>query len=140
MGVSAADNQTRTPVTIENKVIEEGTLLASAARTATVSSSDMTNPGFTGVMVIVTSTAFALTPSITCTIQGKNPVTGAYYTILASAAITDGSTTRILTVLPGATASANVTINMGIPKIWRVTMTHSDTDSITYSVAYSYLG
>lgn len=116
----------------------EVTLLASAARTATVNTADQTNYGFRGLHVIIDATAASLTPSVVFTIQGKDSLSGKYYTILASAAVT-GISTTILRVFPGATASANVTANDQLPTTWRVNCVHADTDSITYSVGASYL-
>ena len=114
----------------------EGTALASAARTATVSSDDITNLGNRGVVVILDVTASAATPSITLKVQGKDPVSEKYYDILESAAVT-GTSTNVYRVYPGLTAAANLTVSDVIPKTFRITMTHADADSITYSVGYS---
>ena len=108
-------------------------LLASAARTATVATADQPNPENRGVVVIIDVTASAATPSVVATIQGKDEVSGQYYTILASAAIT-GTETRVLRVFPGATAATNLVANDVLPSTWRVNLVHADTDSITYSV------
>lgn len=110
------------------------TLLASAARTATVATADQSNPENRGVHVIINVTAASDTPSVVATIQGKDEVSGNYYTILTSAAIT-GTGTTVLRVFPGATAATNVTANDCLPSIWRVNFVHADTDSITYSAA-----
>ena len=64
------------------------TLLASAARTASINSSDITNVNHRGVTVVIEATAATLTPSVVFTIQGKDAVSGVYYTLLASAAVT----------------------------------------------------
>ena len=113
-----------------------GTGFASAARTATVSSSDITNLGGKGVIVILDVTASADTPSITLKIEGKDPVSGKYYTILESAAVT-ATSTNIYRVHPSLTAASNLIAKDAIPKTFRITMTHADADSITYSVGYS---
>lgn len=110
------------------------TLLASAARTATVATSDQSNTEHRGAVVIINVTAASATPSVVATIQGKDEVSGAYYTILASAAIT-GTGTTVLRVYPGLTAAANTVANDVLPSTWRVNLVHADTDSITYSVA-----
>lgn len=116
-----------------------GTVLASAARTATVASADQYNPdGWRGLHLVIDATAITATPSVVFTIQGKDPVSGQYYTILASAAVTAVSTT-VLRVFPGATAAANTVANDTLPAIWRVNAVHGDADSITYSVGVSYL-
>lgn len=114
-------------------------LLASAARTATVNTADQINPGKSGVEIIIDVTAIAATPSVVFTIQGFDPLSGKYYTILASAAIT-GTGTTVLRVGPGLTAAANTVANFNLPRNWRVACTHGDADSITYSLAAQLVG
>ena len=108
------------------------TLLASAARTATVASPDQTNFNGCGVHVILDVTA-AGTGSITLTIQGKDPVSNKYYDILAGVAVTTNST-NVYKVYPGLPATANVSANDLLPRTWRVNVTHNNANSITYSV------
>lgn len=91
------------------------TLLASAARTATVATGDQGNNDYRGVHV-------------------KDELSGAYYTILASAAI-EATGTTVLRVFPGATNASNLVANDVLPSTWRVNFVHADTDSITYSAA-----
>lgn len=110
------------------------TVLASAARTATVTSGNLNNNGYRGLHLIIDATAAAATPSVVVTIQGYSPLGDDYYTILASAAIT-GTGTTILRVYPGLTAAANLVANDCLPPVWRVNAAHADADSITYSVA-----
>jgi len=86
---------------------EERTLFASAARTATVNGADQVNYNHRGLIVVVDVTAVVDTPSVVFTIQGKDEVSGKYYTLLASAAIT-GTGTTVLRVYPGLTAAANL--------------------------------
>ncbi|RJQ25520.1 MAG: hypothetical protein C4589_10990 [Peptococcaceae bacterium] len=117
---------------------QEGTALASAARTATMSSPDLSNNHKNGVHVILDVTAITDTPSITLKIEGKDPASGNYYTILEGAAVATVNT-NIYKVFPAATAAANAVANDIIPRTWRVTVTHADADSITYSVGYSLI-
>jgi hypothetical protein len=109
-------------------------LLSSAARTATVATADQSNPECRGVVVIINVTADPASASVVATIQGKDELSGVYYTILTSAAIAAVGTT-VLRVFPGATAATNVTANDVLPSTWRVNFVHADTDSITYSAA-----
>jgi hypothetical protein len=141
MSVVAPANAERIPVSLDARagIVEAGTVLASAARTATTNGPDMTNPGYTGVIVYIDITVNAVSCSNVYTIQGKDPVSGTYNTILASVAKTAVGYT-VLTVLPSATASANVTINAGIPATWRVICTAGNANSATYSIGYSYIG
>lgn len=114
----------------------DGTALASLARTATTNSADLTNGNGKGGHIVLDVTATAVSPSVTLKIQGKDVVSGKYYDILESAAVTAIGTT-VIKVHPGLTVAANSVANDIIPHTWRVVVTHSNTDSIQYSVGYS---
>lgn len=116
-----------------SKLLQSKTLLASLARTATASSGDQTCHG-RGVRVSIDCTASANTPSVVPTIEVKDPVSGVYTAVLTGAAITGASHVEMV-VYPGITAAANVAASMVLGAVYRVAMTHSDADSITYSVA-----
>jgi len=115
-----------------------GTLLASAARTATASSADQVNYDARGVHIYINVTAVTDTPCVVFTAEDKDPVSGAYATLLTSAAITGTGLTR-LTVYPGATPVANVAVSLPLPRTWRLTATHGDADSITFSAGYALI-
>ena len=83
-------------------------------------------------------TAIVSTPLVTVTIQGKDPISGKYYTILASAALAAAATT-VLRVYPGLVAVANLTVNDVMPRHWRVSVTVGDADSATYSIGASMI-
>lgn len=110
--------------------------LASEARTATNNSDDLTNSLHKGCHVIIDVTAISATPSVVPTIQGKDSVSGKYYTLLVGAAITATGTT-VLKVYPGLVVAANLAANDIVPSKFRILMTHADADSITYSVGVS---
>jgi hypothetical protein len=84
--------------------------------------------------VVTDVTASAATPSVVMTIDALDTVSGKYYNLLTSAAFTGGTETRVLKIGPGLTAAANLAANDVIPSTLRITMTHGDADSITYSV------
>jgi hypothetical protein len=86
-----------------------------------------------GCHMVIDCTAIASSPSVVFTIQGSDPLSGKFYTILASAAIVAAGTT-ILRVYPGLTAVTNVTVSDVLPPRWRVIATHGNANSITYSV------
>lgn len=111
------------------------TALASAARTTATQSSDLTNYNGKGLHLVIDITAFTA-GSITVTIQGKDALSGKYYTILASAALAAVATT-VLRVHPGLTAAGNLVANDVIPRTWRVDVAVGSADSITYSIGYS---
>jgi len=116
----------------------DGTAFASAARTATPTPFDAVNYNARGLHLVIDVTAVAATPSVVFTLQGQDVVSGKFYTILASAAIT-GTGTTVLRVYPGLTAAANLVASDILPRTWRVIATHGDADSITYSVGYSLI-
>lgn len=112
----------------------EATLLASAERTATTSSTDQINYNGRGCIVVFDFTVETdAGVSIVVTIEGKDALSGKYYTILTSAAFVAVGTT-VLTVFPGAVAVANLVANALLPRVWRVTCTPADTKRATYSV------
>lgn len=92
------------------------TLAGQAA--GTVNSADQTNYNGRGAQIIFDMTV-ATTTSVVISIQGKDPVSGKYYNILSSAAITTVSTNQ-LTVYPGAPVTANLSTSQPLPRTWRV--------------------
>ncbi len=111
-----------------------GTLLASAARTETVSSADQTNYNGRGLFIHFKVTASAATPSVVLKIEGKNAA-GVYFTLLEGEAVT-GTSDNLYIVAPWAAETANASTAKMVPRTWRVTLTHADADSITYGVYY----
>lgn len=91
-----------------------------AAGLGTTNSSDLDGSRGKGVIVTIDITVITGTgPSLTVTIQGKDQVSGKYYTILASAALAAVATT-ILKVYPGLTAAANLVVNDIMPPDFRI--------------------
>ncbi|SRR5579885_18738 len=83
-------------------------------------STDYVNGYGRGVKVVINITAISGTsPTLTVTIQGKDPTSGQYWTILASAALTATGTT-VLTVYPALTAAANTVANDVLPPNWNL--------------------
>lgn len=113
---------------------QAATLLASAARTATTATSDQTNKTWRGAMCVLNITAVPGVETITPTIQGKDSISGSYYTLLAGAAqVATGLV--VLTVYPGVSAIANLAANSPLPRTWRVNVAHSASGSFTYSLS-----
>lgn len=109
------------------------TLFASAARTATPAPSVVDNfPGI-GARIIIDVTAITSTPSVVFAVEGYDPASQKWLALLTSAAIV-GVGTTILRIFPGATVAANLSANDFMPAMWRVTATHANGNSITYSV------
>ena len=119
---------------------DTGALLTYAAASAGTNGADQINSVGRGVKVVVNITAITgTTPTFTVTIQGKDSASGAYFTLLASAALNATGTT-VLTVYPGLTAAANVTVNDVLPRTWRViTAIGGSTPAVTATVGASVI-
>jgi len=118
----------------------EVTALASAARTATVNSADLTNYNARGVLVTLNVSAVTATPALTLSIEAKM---GAVYEALltATTAVTATGIHSYL-VYPGVGAASGDVVQVAgfpLPRTWRVTVTHGDTDSATYTVSASLI-
>ncbi len=93
---------------------------AGAAPAGTYVSADQKNLTHRGLALYVNISALTGTgPTVTVTIQGRDPVSGQYFTLLASAALGAVGFTRML-VYPGVPATANLADNDALPGTWRV--------------------
>lgn len=115
-------------------------LAALVAAAVGANGADQVNYNARGVKVVIDITAITGTgPTLTVTLQGKDPVSGKYYTILASAALAAVATT-VLTVYPGIAASTNVAANDVLPRDWRiVTAIGGTTPAVTATVGASLI-
>jgi hypothetical protein len=121
---------------LAQNVNRSGTLLVSAARTATVTGADISNDNYACLTVILDITAVPGVDTVTVAIQGKDPASGKYYALLTGAAVSATGTTTY-SVCPGITAAANVSASAMVPRTWRVNVTHSAGTSFTYSLGYN---
>lgn len=112
---------------------EHQQIFASAARTATVAATIAARS--TQGLFFINVTAVTSTPSVVFTIAGVSPNGDVAYTILESAAIT-GTGLTVLRVSPHLTAAANTIAKDMLPSGLKITATHADTDSITYSMHF----
>lgn len=112
----------------------EATLLASAARTTTQTSADITvyNARFLRVILDMTTVG---TGDVTVTINGKDSASGKYFLLLAGTNITTNST-NVYSVGVGLTVAANVAANNFLPRIIQIVVTANNANSATYSVGY----
>lgn len=111
-------------------------VLASAVRAAANNSDDQLNQFARGASIVIDITAVPGVDTVTFTIQGKDPTSGKYYTILASPALS-ATGTLVLRIFPGLVAAANATVNDVLPRAWRVSVAHSAGSNFTYSVGAS---
>lgn len=95
--------------------------LASGAVTANGNTNNQVNSFYRGIKLYVAPGSFGSgATAITVKVQGYDPANIGYFDILTSASLT-ASTNVILTVYPGVTASANVSVSDVLPRSWRVT-------------------
>jgi hypothetical protein len=117
----------------------EVAVYASAARTATPTSVEFGSRGAHGLHLVIDVTAVSATPSVTPLIEGYSGPSNVWYELLTGSAITATGTT-VLKIYPGIGAIANAAASDVVPNKLRVTMTHADADSITYSVDALLMG
>ena len=110
------------------------TLLASVARAADSNSADIDNTeDYQSAIIVIDVTLDPGSASVVFTVQGKDLLSGEYYTILASAAITALGTT-VLHIGDGTTDDDNIAVGTRLPRVWRLNVDHAATQSMTYSV------
>lgn len=110
------------------------TVYSSAARTATPTAVTVATRRAKAVTLVFDVTAVTSTPSTTITVEGYDNLSNSYYPILTSAAIATAVKT-VLRIGPGLTAGANVTVADYLPDQIRVTATHGNANSMTYSIS-----
>lgn len=118
-------------------------VFGSAARDTTHDSEDLDNLNHRGVQLVVDvtdETVGGSTHSIVVKIQGKDEVSGKYYDLLESAAIT-ATGTNLLTVYPSIAAVANEAVSNALPRTWRVRVEHTadGASDMTYTVGANML-
>jgi hypothetical protein len=121
--------------------VTPNTVLASAARTGTVST-DITNYNGRTIAVTLNITVAPNTAStLTLQIRLKDSISGNYTTLLASAAIVGTATTGVVPVTnlyrigQGITVTTNVSAADVLGRTMNVNIVHSNADSWTYSVS-----
>lgn len=113
-------------------------LLASAARTATVATPKQSTPNVERIILFIDKTATTGAETVTPTIRGYTPDPAATaadtYDVLVGAALGAAGNTA-LQVGPGLTEAANSIAADNMPPEWDVNLVHSSTGSHTYSVS-----
>lgn len=97
------------------------TIYPLAARTATPTAVTLNMRNDSCLRVVLDATVIAATPSIVVTVDTFDNASAKWVNVLTSAAITTVST-NVLTLI------------QGLAGLVRITVTHGDADSITYSV------
>ncbi len=115
-------------------------LLNSAARTATTTTAEQINTLFKGLLIFFDVSSVPGTDTVTLSLQSKDPASGLWRTVFASAAISGVTRPAGFMVYPGATAgSLTGAASAALPRSWRIQITHSAATSFTYSVAVCLL-
>lgn len=112
---------------------------ASAVRLATFVGDDNRKvPGNRGVKAVLNVTAVPGVDTVQLVIEGKDPTSGTYYTVLQAAARV-GAGQDVLTVAPGVVATANVSVPDELPDVYRARVVHSAGTNFTYSLSLAEL-
>lgn len=115
------------------------TVLPSAARTVLYAGADINVQYAREIDVILDITVNAgSSAALTISIKGKDSVSGKYYTLLASAAISAVGTT-VYKVGVGLPVTANVSANCGIPDIIQISVAVADASPATYSIGLNVI-
>lgn len=113
---------------------EERTVYVPAARTATPVAVTLPVSYARGMALVVDVTAIVTAPTITVLVECQDVLSGKWVAMLTSAAIVAVSTVT-LRIYPGLTAAANLVASDVLWETMRVTVTHGNANSITYSVS-----
>lgn len=105
----------------------------SAARTATPDTVELEVGDSDGVTLVIDVTALTATGTLTVKVSGVDRVSGKIFDLLATPSIT-ATGTKVLQIGPSLPTAANSTANVVVPNVIRVTATHGNGVSITYSV------
>lgn len=125
-----------------NRNNTEGTLLASAARTATTNTSDQTNYNARGVLISLDVSA---NPgggeTLSLDIQYKDPISGNYASLFPVTVVSTASNgTFSVELYPGAVETGAIAAlfvqGLALPRTWRARVVHSAAGSWTYSLAF----
>ncbi|HLA60918.1 MAG TPA: hypothetical protein VK626_01610 [Nitrospiraceae bacterium] len=115
------------------------TLITAVGATTSQTGADQLNINGKGVKVVLDMTVNAGgAGSVTLTIQGKDVVSGKYYTLLVGAAVVTVST-NVYELYPGLPATANVSANTLLPRTWRVITTANNANATSYTVGASVI-
>jgi hypothetical protein len=108
------------------------TLLASAPRSTTQTSADTITYNAHSLMLTLDMTNVAAGPSVTVTINYKDPASGKYILLLSGAAIIT-AVTNVYKINPNTPAVANSVAQVDLGRVLQFVVTHNNANSGTYS-------
>ena len=112
-------------------------IFESKERKATVTSPDIDNRYSKGVILTLDVTAVTSGASIVLSVDYKDEASGKYVSYFTGTAAVTTVSTNAYMIYPGVGAASGgitETSPAGLPKTWRVKVTHADDKAITYSV------
>lgn len=123
---------------------KSGTILASAARTASPGALALDQPNtgvsFGGVVnlhIIIDVTVDPAAASVQPSIQARDPASGKLYDLLAGIAAITAVGTTVLKVGKDMVVAAGLSEQDFLPENIVIDFVHADADSITYSVGFN---
>lgn len=124
-----------------------GTALASAARTTTTNSADITTTGYRGINVYVDVTANPGLGGLRVGLTLKDPVTGKLRTLVHTSTLITANSIYVVQFGPGIGTLNGATIPTGqcglcgvqLAQVVQVSIVHTTADSYTYSASYELL-
>jgi hypothetical protein len=121
-------------------IAESSALITAVASTSTKTGTDQSNTKNKGALLVLNVSAISgVAATVTLSAQGKDPISGNYYTLFAGTAITATGTT-MYQIYPGSTAAASA-FNGPLPAAWRVVATQAGTSNvISYTVSATLIG
>lgn len=109
-----------------------------AGSTVTQTSPEFRNEYGCGAEIYFNMTAVG-TGNVTLTVQGKDPTSLVFYTVLSGAAVATNGFIKYQ-IFPGAATTANVSVNDLMPFIWRIVVTANNANPTTYSAGVTLFG
>lgn len=120
----------------------QGTLLASAARTASVASAIQTNYNSNKLIVYLNVEVAGATGGLTLHVRGINPINGRTNRLNPAPAAVTAVGDYVYELSLGASgigADVAQRTSGALPRTWDVAVYHTDAASYTYSVAYALI-
>lgn len=111
----------------------EKVIYASAARTATPTAVVVNTSRIKAIRLVLDVTAITATPDLTVKIDAVDNTSGKFVNLLTSASVATVSTNTYAIAL-GITVAANLTASTFLTDAVRITVTHGDADSATYTL------
>lgn len=109
-------------------------VLASALRTATTESADLTNYNAKGALIFLNVTAASGTGGLQVRFQYKDPASGQYQYMNAAPTAITATGLAVYGLYPASLANGNQMTNQFLPRTWRIQVQHGDGSNYTYSV------